>query len=252
MNGDFLELLQRQGHGGGLPTTVSDPPSEVHGTTVLALRYDAGVLNLGDRRATSANAVMYDRAEKILALDDQTLIAVAGAFGKAMETVRYLRYSFKYFHRTQLQDISLEGKLQEVTRAIAGNLTMALQGIGIFVPIISAWDPRDEKGKIYFYDGMGARFDSGEFGAAGSGSERIRGIFDYVERTKGRFHERPLADVLLDGLRMLDIAADLDSATGGFNKIFPTAKVVSADGVRTLSKDEIRTAIDQLEPVVRS
>lgn len=250
MKGDFLEVLRAGGRApfGPVATKGGEQPEEVHGTTVLALRFLGGVLNLGDRRATSANAVMYDKAEKILALDDFTLIAIAGAFGKAIEVTRYLKHSFKYFARTQLQEISLEGKLQEVTRAMTENLAMALQGIGLFVPIISAWDVRDETGKIFFYDGMGARFDSGEFGAAGSGSERIRGIFDYIERAKGRFHERPLEDVLADGLRMLDIAADLDSATGGYAKVLPTAKIVTADGVRALTDDEIRLAISALEP----
>jgi proteasome beta subunit len=227
---------------------VTDLPPETHGTTVLALRFDGGVLNLGDRRATAANAVVYDKAEKILALDDFTLVAMAGAWAKSMEVVRYLRHAFKYFARTQLQEISLEGKLQEVSRVMAGNLSMAMQGIGLFVPIISAWDRNDETGKIFFYDGMGARFDSGEFGAAGSGSERIRGVFNYVERTQGPFHKRPLKEVLADGLRMLDIAAELDSATGGFARVLPTAKTVTHEGIREVAEDELREVIAGVEP----
>ncbi|MCC7230178.1 MAG: hypothetical protein IT203_07270, partial [Fimbriimonadaceae bacterium] len=44
-------------------------PDEVHGTTVLALKFDGGVLTLADRRATAGNLIMYDQAEKIFALD---------------------------------------------------------------------------------------------------------------------------------------------------------------------------------------
>jgi proteasome beta subunit len=47
---------------------------EVHGTTVLSFRYKDGILNLADRRATAGNLVMYDQAEKIVALDDYTVI----------------------------------------------------------------------------------------------------------------------------------------------------------------------------------
>ena len=66
--------------------------------------------------------------------------------------------------------------------------------------------------------------------AAGSGSERIRGIFEYLARTKGHWQNRKLEDVLVDGMQMLDIAADLDSATGGFSKRLPIAKVLDRSG----------------------
>ena len=50
-------------HGNGL---ASEP---VHGTTVIAVKFKDGVLTVGDRRATGGNAIMYDKAEKVLALD---------------------------------------------------------------------------------------------------------------------------------------------------------------------------------------
>ncbi|MGI8924248.1 MAG: proteasome subunit alpha [Fimbriimonadales bacterium] len=239
MSGNFAELV-------GFPATLGTMPSgmkETRGTTVLALRYKGGILNLGDRRATAANYVMYDRAEKVMPLDDSTLIAISGSYARSIEIVRYLKHSFKYYSRTQLQDLSLEGKLQEVTRALSGNLPMTLDGVGIFIPLISAYDLRSETFGIYFYDAMGARFESGDFGAAGSGSERIRGIFDYITRVKGDFDARPFADVLRDGLTMLDIAAQLDSATGGLDRIPPLAIVVEAEGIRKLAAKEIASAV---------
>lgn len=229
----------------GFPKCLGAPPkgiSEIHGTTVLALKYDGGILNLGDRRATAANYVMYDRADKVIALDDHTLVAISGSFARSIEIVRYLKHAFKYYARTQLQELSLEGKLQEVTRALSGNLPMTMEGIGVFVPLISAFDPDRDCFGIYFYDAMGARFESGEFGAAGSGSERIRGVFDYITRAKGPFEKRPLQEVLIDGLTMLDIAAQLDAATGGFDRILPSATVLDKDGVREVPEVELRAA----------
>src|SRR5215469_12375034 len=70
---------------------------DVHGTTVIAVKYKEGVINVGDRRATANFAVMYDRAEKVLAIDDYMLLAISGSFARAMEVVRYLRTAFKYF-----------------------------------------------------------------------------------------------------------------------------------------------------------
>lgn len=220
--------------------------SEAHGTTVLSLRYDGGILNLGDRRATAANYIMYDRAEKILSLDDSTLVAISGSFARSVEIARYLKHAFKYYARTQLQELSLEGKLMEVTRALSGNLSMTLEGIGVFLPVISAYDQQKREFGIHVYDAMGARFETGNFGAAGSGAERVRGVFDYIERTKGSFESRPLTDVLEDGLTMLDIAAQLDSATGGLDYTPPIARVLTADGISAVPADELRAAIERV------
>lgn len=217
----------------------------VHGTTVLALRFDGGILNVGDRRATMANYVMYDRANKIIALDDSTMMAISGSFARSVEIARYLRHAFKYYARTQLQDLSLEGKLQEVTRALSGNLQFALDGVGMFLPLISAYDAASDDFGIYLYDVLGARFENDEFGAAGSGAERIRGVFDYVSRTKGPFDKRPLKEVLGEALTMLDIAASLDTATGGLDRVLPVAMVLTRDGIERLSDEEVAASVKE-------
>lgn len=238
----FAELV-------GFPACLHAPAkdaAEIHGTTVLCLRYKDGILNLGDRRATSATWILYDRAEKILTLDDYTLVAISGSFARSTEIARYLRHSFKYYSRTQLQDLSVEGKLQEVSRALAGNLSMSLDGIGIFLPIVSAYDPIKDSFGIYFYDVMGARFESGEYGAAGSGSERIRGVFEYVQREKGPFESRPLPGVLADGLMMLDIASHLDAATGLITSL-PVAKTLTKDGITDLDEKTLANAIKSIQ-----
>ncbi|HVT12866.1 MAG TPA: hypothetical protein VHE55_11415 [Fimbriimonadaceae bacterium] len=221
-------------------------PGEVHGTTVIALRYDEGVLTVADRRATAGNLIMYDQAEKVLALDDHTVVAISGAFARSIEVCRFLKHSFKYYRRSVLHEMSLEGKLTEISRALAGNAPMAAQGIGVFLPIVSAYDPKSDRFGVYFFDGAGARFQNGSYACAGSGSERIRGVFEYVARKEGHFETRPMADVLADGLEMLDIAADLDSATGGFSKILPVARVLTKDGNWELPEKELRTAVDKI------
>jgi len=216
---------------------------ETHGTTVIAVKFDGGVLNVGDRRATANMAVMFDRAEKVIVLDDTTLMAVSGSFARAMEIARYLQHAFSYYRRTELQEMSLEGKISEVSRAIANNLPMALQGIGAFLPVVSAYDPRTNEGRIFFYDGMGARFETAEFGVAGSGAERIRGAFDYIIRTRKPFREMALDEALRECLILLDIAADLDAATGGFAKVLPVAKAITRDGVLEIEPERMRRAL---------
>lgn len=216
-----------------------DPHFETHGTTVLCLRFDGGVLSLADRRATAGNLIMYDQAEKIIALDDSTVVAISGAFARSVEVCRYLKHSFNYYRRTVLMEMSLEGKLSEISRALAGNAPMAMQGIGLFLPIVAAYDKKKDDFGVYFFDGAGARFQNGSYACAGSGSERIRGVFEYIARMKGKFETRPFQEVLNDGLEMLDIAADLDSATGGFNKFLPIVRILDKDGNREIDSEEL-------------
>jgi proteasome beta subunit len=219
----------------------------VHGTTVIAVKYRGGVLNVGDRRATANFAVMFDRAEKVLSVDDYTLLAISGSFARAMEVVRYLRHSFKYFERSQLQPMSLDGKLSELAKVIAAGLPAAMQGIGGVIPVLTTYDRQAGEGRIFFYDGMGARFESAEFGAAGSGSIQIRGVFDYIVRTKGPFHEMSREGALREALTMLDIAADLDAATGGWSKVLPLAKTINAEGIADVPEDELREIVKTID-----
>lgn len=216
---------------------------DTHGTTVLALKFEDGVLIFSDRRATMGNLIMYDQADKIMALDDATVVAISGSFARAVEVCRYLKHSFKYYRRAFLQELSVQGKLSEISKAIAGNAPMAMEGIGLFIPILAIYDAAKEKFGIFFFDGAGARFENPEYACAGSGSERIRGVFEYLTRTEGSFEKKSLEKVLEDGLRMLDIAADLDSATGGFNKVDPIVRVLDKQGNRSVDHDLLQSTI---------
>lgn len=219
-------------------------PDATHGTTVLALRYDQGALILADRRATMGNLIMFDQAEKILPLDDSTVVAISGSFARSVDTSRYLKHSFKYYRRVVMNEMSLEGKLMEVSRLLAANMSAALEGGGLFLPILAAYDREAKEFRLFFFDAAGARFEGAHYACAGSGSERIRGIFEYLGRTKGGFETRPLDEVLSDGLQMLDIAADLDSATGGFMKTLPAAVTLTANGVETLAETTLAQAVE--------
>ena len=227
-------------------TGPADPGLEVHGTTVLALRFKDGVLLLADRRATAGSLIMFDQAEKIVPLDDSTVVAISGAFARSVEICRFLKHSFKYYRRSALHEMSVDGKLSEISKALAGNAPMAMQGIGLFLPILATYDRIKDEFGVYFFDGAGARFQSSGYACAGSGSERIRGVFEYLTRTHGPFEGRSLDQALTDSLQMLDIASDLDSATGGFSKTPPVARVLDRNGTREVDSLQLSTAISKV------
>ena len=132
------------------------------------------------------------------------------------------------------------------TKTEAADLDIAMYGrhAEAPLPIVAAYDRKKDTFGVYFFDGAGARFQNGAYACAGSGSERIRGIFEYLARTKGPWQERDLESVLADGLEMLDIAAEMDSATGGFERVLPVVRVLDRDGNRPIPQEQLRKAAD--------
>src|SRR5437879_8918380 len=68
-------------------------------TTILAFKFSDGVLVAGDRRATSGNTVVYDRADKMLEIDRHSLMAIPGVPATAWEMATGLEHSFQSFPR---------------------------------------------------------------------------------------------------------------------------------------------------------
>src|SRR5437868_8620399 len=140
MQGDFYQLLKAQGYTFGTPGQVSGEQDLTTATTILAFKYRDGVLVAGDRRATAGNMVMYDRTDKVLDIDRHSVLAIAGVPATAFEMARILDHSFKYFRRSQLQELSFEGKLRAVSKLLHENAAAALSGAGAVAPIFAGYD----------------------------------------------------------------------------------------------------------------
>ncbi len=248
---DFLDLLQEKGN---LPDEVNllksaEQFDSVEGTTILAIRYRDGVLVSGDRRATMGNVVVYDRAEKVIPIDDDSVLAISGSPAIAYEIARMLEMSVQYYRRSQLQDLSLDGKLRSLSRLLRQNLSMAMQGVGAVIPIYALFDKSEGegRGKIFFYDLLGATFESVDFCTTGSGSHIIRGALYFVNR----WGNIPLAEMdermaLETTVKMLETAAEYDTATGGYKPsslVYPTVMRVRADGISKVSEEELKSII---------
>src|SRR3954469_23907740 len=248
---DFSSILRRNGL---LGTTEHFPPMSsgqpaasivpTEATTILAFKFAGGVLVAGDRRATSGHTVVYDRADKVLEIDRHSLMAIAGVPSAAWEMARVLEHSLQYFRRTQLQEMSVDGKVRALSKLLRDNLGFVMQGVGVVVPIFATYDNGVQPAaRLYFYDAMGANFEVTDYAATGSGSPAVRGIL-YYENNWGK---KPLLKMNEDeavavALRALDTAAESDTATGGVDrnaKIFPVIKIVSRDGITTLPEKKI-------------
>jgi proteasome beta subunit len=218
------------------------------GTTILAMKYRDGVLVAGDRRATAGNMVMYDRTDKVLELDRHSVMAIAGVPATAYEMVRVLEHSFKYYRRTQLQELSFEGKLRAVSKLLKENVAAALAGTGAVAPIFAGFDFEQGAAKIFFYDILGAEFEGVEYAVSGSGSPTIRGILHYLNT----WDAQPLAalpeeEAAVQALRLLTCAAEFDSATGGVNRdanLYPVIKLITERGVKTVEESQLKNLFE--------
>ena len=109
-------------------------------TTILAFKFSGGVLVAGDRRATAGNTVVYDRADKVLEIDRHSIMAIAGVPATAWEMARVLEHSLQYFRRTQLQEMSVDGKVRALSKLLRDNFGFVMQGVGVVVPIFATYD----------------------------------------------------------------------------------------------------------------
>jgi proteasome beta subunit len=258
--GDFAAILRREGHYPQIPqwtpnaaswtpavsSLLSSVPGGVpqtHGTTILAFKYADGVLVAGDRRATAGNVVVYDRADKVLEIDADSLMAIAGVPATAWEMARVLEHSFQFYRRSQLQEMSLDGKVRALSKLLRDNLGLVLQGVGVVVPLFATFDRDAGVARLYFYDAMGAQFEAADYAATGSGSPAIRSILHY-ENTWGKkmLIKRKESEAVILALRALDTAAEADTATGGVDrrgKVYPIVKLITNAGIRTLAEKDL-------------
>lgn len=246
---DFPAVLRRKGLLAATPSLLSGPVAganvpQTESTTILAFKFRDGVLVAGDRRATSGNIVVYDRADKVLEIDRHSIMAIAGVPATAWEMARVLEHSLQYFRRTQLQEMSVDGKVRALSKLLRDNFGFVVQGVGVVVPIFATYDYGTRPAaRLYFYDAMGAQFEATDYCATGSGSPAVRGILYYADRWSGKpLRELDEREAIAVALRSLDTAAESDTATGGVDRkgrIFPVIKTVSSEGIKTLPEEMI-------------
>ena len=155
---------------------------------------------------------------------------------------RMLEMSVQYYRRSQLQRLSLDGKLRTLSRLLRQNLPMAMQGIGAVVPIFASYDEVAAQSKIFFYDLLGAEFECVDFCTTGSGSHIIRGALYYQNRWGTPLEEMREGQAVETVVKMLETAAEYDTATGGFRqtaRIFPQVMKVTAAGLGAVPEEEL-------------
>jgi proteasome beta subunit len=214
-----------------------------HATTIVAASFPGGVVMAGDRRATMGNVIAQRDIEKVFPADDYSCVGIAGTAGIAVELVRLFQVELEHYEKIEGTPLSLDGKANRLATMIRANLGLAMQGLAA-VPLFAGYDGPADGGRIFSYDVTGGRYEEHDFHAVGSGSSFARGSLKKLYRDDLSPEEAVAVCV-----HALYDAADDDSATGGpdmARRIFPVVAVVSADGYRRLSDDELVPTIEMI------
>jgi proteasome beta subunit len=223
------------------------PDLAPHGTTIVAVTFEGGVVMAGDRRATMGNLIASRDIEKVFGADLYSVVGIAGTAGLGLEMIRLFQVELEHYEKIEGTALTLDGKANRLAIMIRNNLGAAIQGLAV-VPLFAGYDldatDLTVAGRIFSYDVTGGRYEEHQFHSIGSGSIFARNAL------KKRFSPGGTADdavkLCLDALYD---AADDDSATGGpdlARKIFPIVKSVTVDGVRDHQDDEIGPLVEQV------
>lgn len=220
-----------------------------HATTVLAIKYQLGVVIAGDRRATEGFQIAERRIEKVFKIDEYSAMAIAGAAGPCIEMAKLFQVELEHYEKLEGVQLSCEGKANKLGQMVKANLPMVFQGL-VVMPLYVGYDLKRAEGRIFKYDLAGGRYEESEYHAIGSGGKDARNTMR--EHFLKGMAER---DALKLALLALYNAADDDVGTGGpdlVRGIYPTAKVVSASGITDVSDQQIRGVYDGLIATRRS
>ncbi len=244
---NFPELLRKVGLGDGAEHSGRvDVP---HATTCVALRFTDGVVMAGDRRATSGNLISHRAMDKVVQADRYSGVAIAGAAGPAMEMIRLFQLQLEHYEKVEGSVLSLEGKANQLSMMVRGNLPAAMQGM-VVVPLFAGYDLRRDVGRLFAYDVTGGRYEEREYVATGSGSLHAGTVI------KVGYRSGMTRDDAIDlAVRSLWEAADADSATGGpdaLRGIYPIVAPVTADGWGQIDDDDLATRFQRIAEEVRA
>lgn len=214
-----------------------------HGTTIVALVCDGGVVVAGDRRATMGNVIAQRDIEKVYPADAYSAIGFAGTAGIGLEMVRLFQVELEHYEKLEGRELSLDGKANRLTTMLRGNLALAMQGLAV-VPLFAGYDLAKGVGRIIGYDITGSRNDEQGYHSIGSGSVFAKGAL------KKKYRAAMSADECVEvAIGSLYDAADDDSATGGpdlTRRIYPVVAVVDAEGYRRIAEAQVGAVVQRV------
>ncbi len=158
---------------------ASDLP---HGTTIVAVDFDGGVIMAGDRRSTAGSMIAQRDIEKVFRSDDTSCVGISGVAGTGLELVRLFQLELEHYEKLEGRTLSLEGKANRLAAFVRGNLSGAMQGL-VVVPLFAGLKKLYTEGMT---EGdaitvcMQALYDAADDDSATGGPDLTRHIYPVV------------------------------------------------------------------------
>ena len=204
----------------------NDPTHELmHGTTTVSIKYKDGIIAAADQRASMGYMVASPAVKKILALDDRSILTIAGLPSDAMYLVKVMRAEMELYELNRGRKISMKGLANLFSTVMHGQFRT---GFPYFVGIIIA-GVDETGGYVYNFDGSGSISDDA-YTSTGSGSPFAYGTLEVLWEP-----DMEEADAIRVAAMAVRSAAIKDIATGDSMTLF----VINQKGMRELSKEEI-------------
>src|ERR1700679_2211719 len=118
------------------PPVSSASATSAHATTVIAVRYDEGVVMVGDRQATG-NYIASRDVRKIEPATRYTALAISGSAARGIELLKIAQLSFEHYEKMTDSSLSLEGKANYLSPIIQRN---NLSTPFLVLPLLAGWD----------------------------------------------------------------------------------------------------------------
>jgi len=174
--------------------------------------------------------------EKVVQADRHSGVAIAGSAGPAMEMVKLFQLQLEHYEKVEGASLSLEGKANQLSAMVRGNLPAAMQGM-VVVPIFAGYDLLRSTGRLWDFDATGGRYEERNHVATGSGSLHASTVI------KVGFKPDMSRDAAIDlAATSLWEAADADSATGGpdaLRGIYPVVASIDEVGWERVTDEDL-------------
>ena len=177
-------------------------------------------------------------------------MAIAGAAGPAMEMIRLFQLQLEHYEKVEGSALSLEGKANQLSMMVRGNLPAAMQGM-VVVPLFAGFDTRRDVGRLFAYDVTGGRYEERDYVATGSGSLHAGTVIKVGYRTDmtrdDADHPR-LSRAVGGSRRRFGDRVDRMLLRG----IYPIVATVTAAGWERVGDDELASRYEAIANEVRS
>jgi proteasome beta subunit len=201
--------------------------AKAHGTTILALKYNKGVIIAADRRCVAGETIFSDHETKIEEIGLLSCLAGAGWVCDCQWLVDILREEIiPGIERFWDMNIFVDGQ-EKLLKRIMRNIFL------LTWPILAGWDPFTQTGRISLYEPGGAKFEFDDYVACGSGETGAKGILE-----KEWSKDCSEAKGIRIAIEALLAASKIDRNTSDSSIHAPIVKVISSEKIIDVPTEE--------------